>query len=62
MNHQQFKGFLNDVESEYGDVICYMEFRWVNHGQMLKHVCDLKSEIVLFLEVKWKPQSFVITT
>jgi hypothetical protein len=35
MNRRQCRGFLSDVESEYGDALHYTEFRWLSHGRML---------------------------
>jgi hypothetical protein len=55
MNRRQFKDFLSDMESEYGDALYYTEVRWLSRGRMLKRVYVLKSETELFLEMKVKP-------
>jgi hypothetical protein len=55
LNHQQFKDFLSDMESKYGDALLYTKVRWLRLGRMLKHVCELKPETEVFLEMKRKP-------
>ncbi|XP_026475998.1 general transcription factor II-I repeat domain-containing protein 2B-like [Ctenocephalides felis] len=52
LNHREFKEFLNNLESEYGDVIFNTEVRWLSRTAMLKRVYDLKTEIELFAEKK----------
>ncbi|XP_015431640.1 PREDICTED: general transcription factor II-I repeat domain-containing protein 2-like [Dufourea novaeangliae] len=36
LNHQQFKTFLEDIESTYGDLIFYTEVRWFSRDQTLE--------------------------
>lgn len=57
MNRRQFKEFLKDLESEYGDVIYNTEMRWLSKGAMLKRVYNLKNNIKLefILEMKEYP-------
>jgi hypothetical protein len=51
-NHSQFEDFLTDMESEYGNVLCYTEVGWLGRGRMLKCAYDSKSETKLFMEMK----------
>ena len=55
LNHRQFQEFLNDLDSEFGDVVYYSEVRWLSRGKMLKRVFDLKDEIQTFMELKGHP-------
>lgn len=52
LNHREFKEFLKDLETEYGDVVFNTEVRWLSRGAMLKRVYNLKNEIQLFLDMK----------
>ena len=52
LNHRQFKEFLKDLGSEYGDVIYNTEVRWLSRGAMLRRIYDLKKDIQLFVEMK----------
>ncbi|XP_023211663.1 general transcription factor II-I repeat domain-containing protein 2A-like, partial [Centruroides sculpturatus] len=52
LNHREFKEFLKDLETEYGDVVFNTEVHWLSRGAMLKRVYNLKSEIQLFLDMK----------
>ena len=45
LNHRQFKEFLDDVCSDYGDLTYYCEVRWLSKGKMLKRFYDLRNEI-----------------
>jgi len=43
MNNRQFKNFMRDMNSEYGDDdLSYMEVRWLSSGCMLEGVDDRK--------------------
>ncbi|XP_076284494.1 general transcription factor II-I repeat domain-containing protein 2-like [Lasioglossum baleicum] len=55
LNHREFKEFLKDMESEYGDILYNTEVRWLSRGTMLKRVYELRKEIKLFLEMKNNP-------
>ena len=52
LKHREFKEFLKDLETEYGDVIFNIEVFWFSRGAMLKRVHNLKIEIQLFLDMK----------
>lgn len=51
LTHRNLKKILNDLDSEFTDVLLYNNVRWLSKGQLLKRVWDLRKEIALFLEV-----------
>ncbi|XP_072377810.1 general transcription factor II-I repeat domain-containing protein 2-like [Diabrotica undecimpunctata] len=52
LNHRQFKQFLDDIESEYGDLLYYTEVRWLRRGLTLERLLNLIEEIEIFLAEK----------
>ena len=36
LSHHQFQEFLKSTDADYGDIIYFLEVRWLNRGQMLK--------------------------
>lgn len=36
LNHRDFQTFLEQMESEYGDVLYYSKVRWLSRGKMLR--------------------------
>ena len=52
VNHMQFKALLEDLETEYYDIIYHNRVRCLSLGKILRRVWDLKEEIVMFLEIK----------
>uniref|UniRef100_A0A8D8SJW9 General transcription factor II-I repeat domain-containing protein 2B n=4 Tax=Cacopsylla melanoneura TaxID=428564 RepID=A0A8D8SJW9_9HEMI len=54
LNHRDFQTFLEQMESEYGDVLYYSEVRWLSRGKMLDRVFQLKDEIKVFMSLKGK--------
>ena len=55
LNSRQFKELLNDLESEYGDLIYHCEVRWVSRGNIPVRFYGLKEEVKQFMERKGKP-------
>jgi len=55
LNHRQFKSFVEDIESEYGDLLFHSEVRWLSRGKVLKRFYELRYEIEIFMTDKSKP-------
>ena len=54
LNHRQFKSFLVDMDSEYGELLYHTEVRWLSRGKVLKRFFALRNEISLFMKMKNK--------
>ncbi|XP_025116165.1 general transcription factor II-I repeat domain-containing protein 2-like [Pomacea canaliculata] len=52
LNHRQFKSLLEDMETEYEDVLYHNNVRWLSLGKVLKRVWALREEIFVFLDMK----------
>ena len=55
LNHRQFQTLLDELETEFGDVVYYCEVRWLSRANMLKRVFALRKEIEIFMKSKGKP-------
>ena len=55
LNHRQFKSFLVDIDSEYGELLYHTEERWLSRGKVLKRFFAFRNKIALFMETKNKP-------
>lgn len=53
--HCQFKKFLKEFDSEYGDVVYFSDVRWLSRGKCLQRFYELRHEIDLFMNDKQKP-------
>ena len=42
LNHWQFKCLLDDMESEYSDVLYHSKVRWLSLGNVLRRVWNLR--------------------
>ena len=49
LNHRQFQALMYEVNVHYCDLFYFCEVRWLSHGTMLSHMCDLQQEIATFL-------------
>ena len=52
LTHRQFKSFLVDMDSEYGELLYHTEIRWLSCGNVSKRFFALRNEIASFLEMK----------
>ncbi len=50
LRHKQFKQFLNEVEAEYGDLLCFCNVRLLSKGKILRRLIDLRVDLVEFLK------------
>ena len=41
LNHRQFQEFLKSTDADYGNIIYFLEGRWLSQGQMLTRFYDL---------------------
>ena len=55
LNSRQFKELLNDLDSEYGDLVYHCEVQWLSRGNMFMRFYELRDEVKLFMEMKGKP-------
>ena len=42
LNHRQFKAMLDELDSEYGDLVYFSNVRWLSRAATLKRFWDLK--------------------
>ena len=55
LNHRQFRKLLDEMESQYGDLLYYTEVRWLSRGAMLRRFYELREEVNHFMVEKGKP-------
>ncbi|XP_066512762.1 general transcription factor II-I repeat domain-containing protein 2A-like [Hoplias malabaricus] len=54
LNHRQFQSFLQEIDSEFGDMPYHTAVRWLSQGKVLKRHFDLREEICQFMDSKGK--------
>ena len=59
LNHREFKAFLDEVGSEYEDVVYISKVRWLSKAATLKRFQLLLPEIKVFLEEKKQNVDFL---
>ncbi|XP_070593080.1 general transcription factor II-I repeat domain-containing protein 2A-like isoform X2 [Erythrolamprus reginae] len=50
LKHRRLCGFLEEMESEYGDALYFTEVRWLIRGHTLKRFFDLRADVKAFME------------
>ena len=59
LNHRQFKAFLDELDSEYPDVVYFSAVRWLSRAATLKRFWNLRQEIKFFMESKHQNVAFL---
>jgi len=49
LNHRQFKAFLEELDSDYPDVVYFSAVRWLSRAATLKRFWNLRKEIESFM-------------
>ena len=49
LNQRIFSCLCSDMDADYKALLLHSEVRWLSRGRVLKRVCDLRDEIVIFL-------------
>ena len=50
LNHRKFVSFLEEMDTDYGDLQLHTEIRWLSRGKCLERFFALRKEIPTFLE------------
>lgn len=50
LQHRLFRQLLTDMSAEYKDLLIHNDIRWLSKGNALKRFCELKEEILVFLQ------------
>ena len=50
LKHRMFRAFLDEMQSEYGDLLYFTDVRWLSRGSALKRFYELRAEVKDFME------------
>lgn len=50
LNHRKFKNLLEEINSDYSDVLLHTSVCWQSRGKVLERVFTLQLEIIAFLQ------------
>ena len=50
LNHRKFKSLLEEMNSNYSDVLLHTSVRWLSRGKVLERFFTLRLEITAFLQ------------
>lgn len=50
LQHRLFRKLLTDRSAEYKDLLIHNDIRWLSKGNALNHFCELREEILAFLQ------------
>ncbi|KAL4101107.1 hypothetical protein QTP88_021127 [Uroleucon formosanum] len=50
LNHRIFKSLLEEMNSDYSDVLLHTSVRWLSRGKVLQRFFNLRLEIIAFLQ------------
>ena len=59
LKHREFKAYLDEVGSEYEDVVYFSKVRWLSRAATLKRFQLLLPEIKQFMEKKKRNVNFI---
>lgn len=52
LNHRQFRELLDEVDSEYSDLLLHNKVRWLSRGEVLRHFVSCLEHVKTFLKSK----------
>ncbi|GBO30066.1 hypothetical protein AVEN_250879-1 [Araneus ventricosus] len=52
LDHRQFKDFLEEIDSQFSDLLLHNKVRWLSRGNVLQRFALCLSEIKIFLNEK----------
>ena len=59
LNHRQLKAFLDELNTEYSDVVYFSAVHWLSRVATLKKFWNLRQEITFFMESKHRNVTFL---